>query len=77
VYARINARGFGGAFLRKTPGGNVILTLDNGDVVRVLPEIEVYEGTPYVHVIAVRGEMSYEGWIIQEVLVTATPVPGW
>ncbi len=77
VYARIDARGFGGAFLRKEPGGDVLLTLDNGDVVRVLPEIQDYEGTPYVHVIAVRGEVSYEGWIIQSVLVTATPVPDW
>lgn len=77
VYALINARGFGGAFLRKEPGGNVLLTLDNGDVVRVLPEIEEYQGTAYVHVVAVRGEVSYEGWIIQSVLVTATPVPGW
>lgn len=77
VYALINARGFGGAFLRKEPGGNVLLTLDNGDVVRVLPETQEYEGVVYVHVIAVRGEMTYEGWIIQSVLVTATPVPGW
>ncbi len=77
IYARIEVRGAGGAYLRKEPGGDVLLTLDNGDVVRILPETREYDGRVYVHVIAVRGEVSYEGWVIQTALVTATPVPGW
>lgn len=77
IYARIDVRGAGGAYLRKEPGGDVLLTLDNGDVVRVLPETKEYDGRIYIHVIATRGEVSYEGWVIQTALVTATPVPGW
>ncbi|MFZ5820360.1 MAG: DUF389 domain-containing protein [Chloroflexota bacterium] len=77
VYALIRAREGGGAFLRKEPGGSVLATLDNGSIVQVLPDTQEYNGAVWIHVIVTRDEIRVEGWIIQDVLETATPVPNW
>ncbi len=77
LYARIHAEQGGGAYVRREPGGPVILTLDNGDLVQVLSEALEYGDVPWVHVKVVRGEQTFDGWIIQGVLLTATPAPGW
>lgn len=77
LYARIAASSGGGAYLRREPGGPVILTLDNGELVQALTAPLDYEGTPWVQVKIVRNDQSFEGWIIQSVLKTATPSPEW
>ena len=77
VYAVIRAREGGGAYVRKAPGGNVLATLDNGAIVQVLPDTQDYNGILWFHIVATRNDIRVEGWIIQSVLETATPVPNW
>ena len=77
IYATILAREGGGAFIRKDPGGSVLATLDNGSVVQVLPETEELNGALWIHIAATRNGIRVEGWIVQTVLETATPIPNW
>jgi hypothetical protein len=77
VYAKINASQGGGANLRKTPNGRFIATLDNGMLVQVLPDIEEVSGVPWAHVIATKYGTRLEGWVLQSVLATATPIVNW
>jgi hypothetical protein len=77
IYAKISADEGGGANLRKTPNGNFIATIENDSIVEVLPEVEEVAGVPWAHVIATKFGQKLEGWILQSVLVTATPVPNW
>lgn len=77
VYAKISSDTGGGVNLRKTPNGTYIATLDNGSIVEVLPEVLEVSNTPWAHVIATKNGKRLEGWILQSVLSTATPVPNW
>ena len=77
IYAVIRAREGGGAYIRREPGGNVIATLDNGSIVQILPDTQDYNGVLWIHIAATRNNIRIEGWIIQSVLETATPVPNW
>jgi hypothetical protein len=77
IYAKISADEGGGANLRKTPNGTYIATIDNDSIVEVLPEVQEVNGVPWAHVIATKFGTKLEGWILQSVLVTATPVPNW
>ena len=77
LYALIASSSGGGAFMRREPGGPVILTLENDELVQALTAPLDYEGVSWVQVKVVRGTESFEGWIIQSVLKTATPSPGW
>ena len=77
VYAKINANEGGGANLRKAPNGKFLATLDNGTLVEVLPDIQEVTGVTWAHVVATKNGIRIEGWILQSVLVTATPVVNW
>lgn len=77
IYAFISAREGGGAYIRKTPGGIVLATLDNGDIVQVLSDTQELNGVFWSHVLATRNDIRVEGWIVQSLLETATPVPNW
>ena len=77
IYAIIRAREGGGAYIRREPGGNVIATLGNGSIVQILPETQNYNSVLWIHIAATRNDIRVEGWIIQSVLETATPVPNW
>jgi len=77
LYALVASSRGGGAYLRREPGGPVILTLSNDELVQALTAPLEYDGIPWVQVKVVRGDQSFEGWIIQSVLKTATPSPGW
>ena len=77
VYARISSDTGGGVNLRRTPNGTYLATLDNGTVVQVLPEIEEVSATFWAHVIATRNGQRLEGWILQSVLITSTPIVDW
>ena len=63
--------------MRREPGGPVILTLENDELVQALTAPLPYDGINWVQVKIVRGTESFEGWIIQSVLKTATPSPEW
>ena len=75
VYARVFSDQGGGTVVRKTPGGAVVTTVLNDVLVEILPETEKVDGVIWVHVNVILGERKIEGWILQNVLVTATPAP--
>jgi hypothetical protein len=77
LYARIASSIGGGAYLRREPDGPVILTLSNDELVQAISEPFEHGGRDWVQVKVIRGDQTYEGWIIQSVLKTATPSPEW
>lgn len=77
VYAKISANEGGGANLRKVPNGKFLAVLENGTLVEVLPDIQEVTGVTWAHVVATKNGIRIDGWILQSVLVTATPVVNW
>jgi hypothetical protein len=77
IYAKISAIEGGGAYMRKAPAGEFLATLDNGVVVEVLGETQEVNGVTWVKIAAIKNGILMEGWVIQTVLVTATPVVNW
>jgi len=78
IIAQIRAAEGGGAFIREKPGGKVLATLGNGATVTIIPnDFQDVNGVIWVHVFATVNDVRVEGWMIQAVLVTATPVADW
>ncbi len=77
ILAKINAPEGGGAYMRKDPAGKFLATLENGVIVEVLGETEEVNGVTWAKIAAIKNGIRMEGWIIQSVLVTATPVVNW
>jgi hypothetical protein len=78
IIALIRASEGGGAFIREKPGGIVLATLGNGSTVTIIPnDLQDVNNVIWVHVFAIVNDQRVEGWMIQAVLVTATPVPDW
>lgn len=74
----IRASEGGGAFVRENPGGQVLTTLANGSAVTILPDdIQEVNGVVWVHVFTIINDTRVEGWMIQSVLQTATPLADW
>jgi uncharacterized membrane protein len=74
--AFINSPKYGGAYIRSEPSLNasIITSMMNGELVYILPDV-VEEGmNTWAHVVLPDGT---EGWVIRDLLVTATPKPGW
>jgi uncharacterized membrane protein len=65
-----------GAYVRAEPNFNakIVDGVLDGGLVQVLPDTVQDGGTTWVHIITNHG---IEGWIVQSILVTATPVPTW
>jgi hypothetical protein len=64
--------GFNGAVLRDAPNGRIIASLFNGSIVQILGETLLDESNRiWVKVLSL--ESGDEGWILQSLLVTATP----
>lgn len=77
VLAFVSAGESGGAHLRAEPGFQAasLALLPNGALLQVLSDEVVQEGGgAWVHV---RTSTGQEGWILQVLLVTATPAPTW
>ncbi len=78
IIALIKASEGGGAFIREKPGGKVLATLGNGATVTIIPnDLQNISNVTWVHVFAIVNEVRVEGWMIQGVLVTATPIADW
>jgi hypothetical protein len=78
IIAIIRAAEGGGAFIREKPGGIVLATLGNGSTVTIIPnDLQEVNNVVWVHVFAVVNDVRVEGWMIQSVLQTATPVANW
>jgi len=76
VYARVFSTTGQGANVRATPGSDtaILVSLINDSLVEILPEIQILNGITWLHI---RTADGIEGWIIQTLVVTATPAPGW
>ena len=78
ILALIRASEGGGAFIREEPGGQVIATLGNGSTVTIIPnDLQEVNNVVWVHVSAQVNDRRVDGWMIQSVLQTATPVADW
>jgi hypothetical protein len=78
ILAIIRASEGGGAFIRENPGGEVLITLANGSTVTIIPnDLQEVNGVIWVHVFTMANDARVEGWMIQTVLQTATPVADW
>lgn len=73
-YALVRTSNGSGAVLRQEPGGEIIRSYFDGTLMQILPEETIYEGYPWVKVLAPDGET---GWMMQRLLATATPAPDW
>ena len=74
--AYIKAPDSTGAIIRESPnfGAKVIASLLNGYLVVILPDSFDDGTTSWAHV---RLNDGREGWIVRDLLSTATPAPGW
>lgn len=78
ILAMIRAAEGGGAHIRENPGGLVLVTLGNGTTVTIIPnDLQEVKGVMWVHVFAIVHDKRVEGWMIQTVLQTATPIADW
>ena len=78
IIAIIRAAEGGGAFIREKPGGIVVATLGNGSTVTIIPnDFQDVNNVIWVHVFAIVNDVRVEGWMIQSVLQTATPLADW
>ena len=78
ILAVIRASEGGGAFIRDNPGGQVLITLANGSTVTIIPnDLQDVNGVIWVHVFTFANDSRVEGWMIQTVLQTSTPVADW
>ena len=78
ILAMIRAAEGGGAFIREQPGGQALITLANGATVTIIPnDFQDVNGVIWVHVSATIEDRRVEGWILQSLLQTATPVADW
>jgi len=74
VWAKVSSSD-SGALVRKAPGfdGEYLASVDNESLVQVLPEEEKVDGVYWTHVLLEDGR---DGWMVRNLLVTATPAPG-
>lgn len=65
-----------GAYVRETPsaGAKIVDGVMGGSLVQVLPDTAQNGGIIWAHIITNNG---ITGWIVQSILVTATPAPTW
>lgn len=78
LLARVDAGEYGGALVRDEPGFQAVVidVLANGTLVQVFDDEPVARnGVYWVHVIDL--ERQIEGWMVQNLLLTATPAPIW
>ena len=75
LFAMVRAPKGGGAALRETPGGKIIVVLDNFTYVEMLPDTDVVSGYTWAHVIYTLNGIRLNGWVAQAYLDTATPSP--
>jgi hypothetical protein len=72
IWARVRPNEFGGAFVRAEPdfASTVVASLLNNSIVEILPESEQQGNTIWIRV---RTQDGTVGWIVESLLITATP----
>ena len=53
------------------------MTLDNGSIVEVMPEFRQVNGVTWIHVFVTRSGQRVEGWLLESVVLYATPEPNF
>ncbi len=76
VWAQIQASEGNGANIRLEPNfsASIVRTVLNGTLIQVLPDTVETDGNTWV---LIRLEDNTEGWIIRDLILSATPAPGW
>lgn len=76
IWAEVRSPEGDGANIRSGPGfsSNIIKTVLNGTAVQVLDEVEVIDGVTWIHIRFIDG---VDGWIVRNLIVSATPEPEW
>jgi hypothetical protein len=78
IFAKIYTDKGNGVIVRKEPSGPILTSLVNGYLVEVLPEKQDYDRTIWAHIrFTTDRDGTVEGWVIQSLLITATPAPNW
>jgi hypothetical protein len=73
VYGHVRGNG---AYIRDEPGGAAITTLQNDYLVEILPDTPlVLEGTTWVRIRVKTTTRDVVGWVLLDLIVTATPLP--
>jgi hypothetical protein len=74
IMAFVAAETGGGGAIRKQAGfkGDLEKILGNGNKLQLLPEATEVDGRIWLHV---KSPDGFEGWVLQSILITATPVP--
>lgn len=76
MYARVFAVTGGGARLRAEPSGTALTTINNDSLVLVLSDqFVMVNGLTWVNVRLMPD--GPEGWVMQDLLIMATPAPDW
>jgi hypothetical protein len=76
MFARVYALSGGGARLRAEPYGMTVTTMNNGTLVLVLSDQFVVAGNMTWVNVRIMPD-GPEGWVLQELLIMATPSPNW
>lgn len=58
-----------GVYLREEPNGRILVTLENGTPLRILPETQEAAGVTWVHVLALFSNSQPAGWIAQGLIL--------
>ena len=76
IWAEIQSPEGNGANIREGPGfsSSIVKTVLNGTAVQVLEEVEVVDGVTWIHIRFIDG---VDGWIVRNLIVSATPEPEW
>jgi len=76
VWAKVYSATYSGVRVRKTPGfdGEYLTSVENESLIQVLPEVELVDGVYWAHVLLEDGR---DGWMVRNLLLTATPAPDW
>ena len=76
VWAEVQSPEGNGANIRQEPGYStrIVRTVLNGTALQVLNDVEVVDGVTWVRV---RFSDGVEGWIMRNLIVSATPEPQW
>lgn len=76
VWAKIYSPTYNGVNVRVEPGYNaaILTSVPNDQPVQVLPEVQMIDGAYWVHILLEDGR---DGWMLRNLLLTATPAPDW
>ena len=74
VYGRVQSTQSDGVLIRIKPGGESVSTVQNGYLAQIMGDKPVVlNGLTWIHVIITTPRGDIDGWVIRDLIVTATP----